>query len=322
MHSFLPPRLPSLASSPALNQAIAQTLIIACNEPTQQLSATLRAEGLAPEILRQQPQPEHQDYARSTLALLNHHQAWERAKHHDGLTLIVEADFVPVRDIGNLPLPFAFNASSQERPVGIGWLYTCAAQIYSVSETGHGNGFSTSMVAYIITPASAIALLEIFYTLEQVAKPTRYRAWDSTLDHQLRQRGFDNFIPFRNYGEHGGRPNPEHKHHGLSATHRADVLYGPLAFPPAYVLPSVKVDCGQLTACNQTLDTMQIHDQGKIGTLITQHIRYILIRSYARSKGIGRLIFGRFLHTKVAKESTVPLWLLHFAIRRHFSLYL
>lgn len=320
---LLPPLPTHLASSHPLNRAIAQTLVIACNEPTQQLESTLQAEALKPDILRQQPRPDYRHYARSTLALLNHRRAWERASQNEGLTLIVEADFVPVRGIGKLPLPFAFNDArndafhngNEKPPVGIAWLYTCAAQIYSVSEMGYGKGFSTAMVAYIITPKSAIALLEIFQVLEKVADPTCYKAWDSQLDYRLRQQGFENFIPFRNYGEHGGRPNPEHKHHGLSATHRADVLYGPLAFTPTYALS----DRDEAIAQREGLDIAETINERSVLARLAQHLRYVLIRGHARLKGIGRLILGRFLHTKVARESSVPLWLLHFAIRRHFS---
>ena len=326
---LLPPLPTHLVSSYPLNRAIAQTFVIACNESTQQLEFTLRSEGLTPDILRQQPRPDYQHYARSTLALLNHRRAWERATHNEGLTLIVEADFVPVRGIGKLPLPFAFNEGfndgfnngfndgNEKLSVGIAWLYTCAAQIYSVSEMGYGKGFSTAMVAYIITPKSAIALLEIFQTLEQVAKPTCYKAWDSQLDYRLRQRGFENFISFRNYGEHGGRPNPEHKRHGLSATHRADVLYGPLAFTPAYALSGRDEAIAQA----KELDRAETIHKRSVLAHLAQHFRYLWVRGHARIKGIGRLIFGRFLHTKVARESSVPLWLLYFAIRRHFSVH-
>lgn len=316
-HSFLPPSPPNLASSPALKSAITQTLVIACTEITKDLERTLRQEELDYQILRQQPQPSQENYARSTLALLNHRRAWQKASQNKGLTLIVEADFVPVKGMGNLPLPFPMD---DDKRIGIAWLYTCAAQIYSVSELGHGRGFSTAMVAYVITPQSAIALLDIFPTLEQVAKPTHYKAWDSKLDDCLRKRGFENFISFRNYGEHGGRPNPEHKHHGLSATHRADVLYGPLAFMPAYALPEhpTVLDQGKTP---ETQDGMA-SSNGLLATPLKNYAYYLLVRGYARIKGLGRLILGRFLHAKVARQSSVPLWLLHFAIRRHFSLHL
>ena len=312
-HELLPPHPPNLASSPSLKSAITQTLIIACTEPTQQLETTLAEEGLKCEILRQKPQSNYQHYARSTLALFNHRRAWQRASQSHGLTLVLEADFVPVRGLGTLPLPFA---PEDYVTMGIAWLYSCAAQVYSVSEMGHGKGFSTSMVAYIITPESAIALLDIFKQLEQTQKPTHYKAWDSELDDCLRQRGFENFIPFRNYGEHGGLPNPEHKRHGLSATHRADVLYGPLAFTPAYALaPPYR---GKQTAKS----SRATYEASDTYTSLTQHLRYLWVRGYARIKGLGRLIFGRFLHSKIMRESSVPIWLLHFAIRRHLSIHL
>lgn len=294
-HSLLPPPPPSLESSPSLRHAITQTLVIACTESTQLLEDTLVREGLTPSVLRQQPDPQNRHHARSALVLLNHCQAWQKASEHDGLTLVVEADFVPVQGMGALPMPF----NPDRCTLGMAWLYTCAAQIYSVSDAGHANGFSASTVAYVISRQSAIALLSIVDSLGQISEPTLYTAWDCELDRCLRQQGFENFIPFRNYGEHGGRPNPEHKRHGLSAAHRADVLYGPLSFTPIYARPTPPAH----TAASE---------RGK-----SDRVCYLWTRFYARIKGLGRLLLGRFLHSKIMRESSVPLWLIHFAIRRH-----
>ena len=50
-------------------------------------------------------------------------------------------------------------------------------------------------------------------------------------------RGAEAYFPAKHYGEHGGRPNPEHARHGKvsrSGVHRADNLAGPLQFMPDY----------------------------------------------------------------------------------------
>jgi hypothetical protein len=263
-----------------LQTHIGRVFIIAHQEPTEQLEQAIATAGLPYEVLRQVQQPEWQDYSPSYRCLLNHCQAWQRACQSSQPVLILEADFVPVIDLGQLPLPFAPHQSD----MGIAWFYTCAPQVYSVSEQGHAEGFSASTVAYSITSASAPHLLEFAETIRD-RYGVSYSAWDSELEKFLHSRGFKTYIPFRNYGEHGGIANPEHRQHGLSAAHRADVLYGPLAFQPAYAK-----------------NPWQLWQ----------------VRSQARLKGIARLLIGKFLRLKVIQGSSVPLRLIGFALRRQF----
>ena len=279
----------SYPASRALTDSIGTVFVLAHKESTQQLERTLVAEGLKCEVLRQVHQPEFQGFSRSYLCLLNHCQAWKRASQSTQPSLILEADFVPVVGFGRLPLPYDSDPSN----LGIAWLYACAAQVYSVSQTGHAEGFSTAMVAYIVTPQSAKCLLELAETITETIVPTTYSAWDSEVDRFLRDRHFKNYIPFRNYGEHGGRPNPEHRQHGLSPVHRADVLYGQLAFMPLYAVK---------------------------GSKSLQYLTYWHTRLQARLKGIGRLVLGKFLRPKVVKHSSVSLRLLGFAIRRQWAI--
>ena len=275
------------ASSPvnySLGNTIGDVFIIAYKEPTQSLERTLTHEGFKHEVLKQTHQPEFQGFSPSYLCLLNHCRAWRRAAQSNTLTLIVEADFVPVAGFGKLPLPCRFDQSN----LGIAWLYTCAPQLYSVSQEGYAEGFSTSMVAYIVTPQSAQHLLELAETIRRTTGETHYSTWDSQVEQFLRHRNLRNYIPFRNYGEHGGRPNPEHRKHGLSVAHRADVLYNRLAFMPPYAMLNEKPD----------------------------YIQYLKVRSLARIKGIARLITGKFLRMKVLRHSNVAPRLLEFAIHR------
>ncbi|WP_254563862.1 LPS biosynthesis glycosyltransferase [Oscillatoria sp. HE19RPO] len=269
-----------------LGDRIGKVLIIAYKEPTDLLEKTLREEGLTPEVVRQAENPAMQDFSPSYRCLLNHRSAWERALNESQPTLIVEADFVPVQGLGQLPLSFPGDRTD----LGIAWLYTCAPQIYSVSQEGYADGFSTAMVAYIITNHSAEYLIQLVDRITDEIGPKNYSAWDSRIDAFLRQHNFKNYVPFRNYGEHGGRPNPEHRQNQLSSSHRADVLYGKLAFLPMYA------------AENQE------------GSLKLRGVRL-----KARLKGIGRLVTGRYIRLPVLKKSSVPGRLLSFAIRRHLT---
>lgn len=258
---------------------ISRILIIAYKESTSQLEKVFTEAGFKCEVVRQEDKPEYQNFSRSYLCMMNHKRAWEKATQESKPTLIVEADFVPVVEFGKLPLPFHPN----QNDVGIAWLYTCASQVYSVSELGYAEGFSTSMVAYIITAKSAQYLIDFAEEIKVKQGGDIYSTWDSEVDSLLRAKKLKNYIPFRNYGEHGGLPNPEHHKHGLSKTHRADILYGKLAFLPLYVTEE----------------------------------NLFLARLKARIKGIGRLVTGRFLRIPVIKGSSTPRKLISFAVRRH-----
>ncbi|MGB5771412.1 MAG: LPS biosynthesis glycosyltransferase, partial [Crocosphaera sp.] len=160
--------------------------------------------------------------------------------------------------------------------------------IYSVSEKGYASGYSTSMVAYLISPQSAKFLIDFSEQITEKYGSINYSSWDSEIDGFLRSHHFKNYIPFRNYGEHGGIPNPEHGKNGLSSTHRADVLYRKLGFMPTYAAES--------------------------------YLKFYLTRSYSRLKGIGRLFVGKFLKPKVVRWSSTPWRMLKFAISRQFTL--
>lgn len=265
---------------------VGKTFILAYKEETQQLESVLNGEGLDCQVLRQQHQPEYKDYSPSYLALLNHKSAWEIAKNETKPTLIVEADFVPVIGIGQLPFPFDITQSD----VGISWIYTCAPQLYTVTADGYSQGFSVSCVAYIVTPKAAESLLELAANIQENPGPKSYSSWDSDIDKFLLNRGLKNYIGFRNYGEHGGKPNLEHYKQGLSKVHRADVLYGKLAFMPPF-----------------------LEDEAH------SNVKLLLSRLNARIKGMGRLALGKFLRIPVIKGSSYPLKLISFALRRQLT---
>lgn len=270
-----------------LVKCIAQTFVIAYREPTEQLTAALTQAGCDCTVLRQVHQPGYETYSPSFLCLLNHRSAWELALRSEKPTLIVEADFVPVKNFAELPPPF----DPADADMGIAWLYTCAAQIYNVSG-GFAQGYSTSMVAYVVTAKSARLLIELAAQVEKATGPRAYSPWDSGIEYYLRDGGLHNYVPFRNYGEHGGLPNPEHGKNKLSKAHRADVLHGKLAFAPLYAEVNGQVNRWQ----------------------------WLKGRIYGRIKGFGRLLLLKYLRAEVVQKSSQPGRLIRFAIARQFTL--
>lgn len=273
--------------NPSLANSVNQVLILAYKEPTDRLETFLQGEGFFPQVLRQVHEPEYKDYARIYLALLNHQKAWEIASQSTGLTLVVEADFVPVINFGKLPLPFP----PHQKGVGLSWLYTCAPQVYSVSSQGYAVGYSTAAVAYLITPIAAQYLLELERQVTLDPGPAQYFNWDGEIESFLRQRSLECYVPFRNYGEHGGKPNPEHKRAGLSPAHQADILYDRLAFTPLYA-----------------------QDEPNPAWVV------FYTRLKARMKGIGRLLLNKYLRLEVVKKSSTPGRMIRFAFLRHLTL--
>lgn len=281
-------------TSTALVDCIDQTLVIAYKEPTEQLTSVLQQIGCDCTVLRQVHQPGYETYSPSFLCLLNHRSAWELALRSQQPTLIVEADFVPVKNFAQLPPPF----DPDDDALGIAWLYTCAAQIYNVSKYVSNNtdawaqGYSTSMVAYVVNAKSAQLLIQLAAQIEKDPGPRQYSAWDSGIEYYLRDLGLHNYVPFRNYGEHGGLPNPEHGRNRLSKVHRADVLYGKLAFAPMYA-----------------------SEQGKLSRWM-----WLKVRAYARVKGLGRLLLLKYLRGEVVRKSRQKWALIWFAISRQLTL--
>ena len=281
----------NLGTRSTLVDCIAQTFIIAYRESTEQLVATLTRAGCDCSVLRQVHQPGYETYSPSFLCLLNHRSAWELALRSEKPTLIVEADFAPVSNFAELPPPF----DPADKDLGIAWLYTCAAQVYNLSEhkeCTYAQGYSTSMVAYIVTPRSARLLIELAAQVEKDPGPSAYSPWDSGIEYYLRDRHLHNYVPFRNYGEHGGLPNLEHQQNRLSKAHRADVLYGKLAFAPMYACENGKANRWQ----------------------------WLKGRAYGRIKGLGRLLLLKYLRAEVVRKSSQGSALIRWAIARHLIL--
>ena len=166
----------------SLVDCIGSTFILAYKENTQRLANFLNQAGCQVEVLRQLHRSDYNNYSRSYLCLLNHRTAWERALLSTKPTLIVEADFVPVTNFSQLPPPY----DPLDSRLGIAWLYGCAAQIYRITDNGYAQGYSTAMVAYVVTQESAWQLIELAEKVRTTAGPETYTPWDSGIEYYLR----------------------------------------------------------------------------------------------------------------------------------------
>jgi hypothetical protein len=277
-------REPEIKGTIPLCDAIGECFIIAHNEDTLQLEGVMRSEGLPFKILRQVDLPCYQNYASIYRCMLNHQNAWEKAALLEKPTLIVEADFVPVNAFSRYPCPF----EQENENFGIAWLYTTAPELYEVHKKRYAVGYSSSLVAYVLSKKAAHCLCEY---ADQVTQNygTVYSNFDRYIGSYLNKLNYVNYIPYRNYGEHGGTPNPEHRKNGQKSVHHADILFGKLAFYPLYA-----------------------------GSSRYRCVKFIIGRIYGRTKGIGRLLAGLYLpYTKLRDVNSV-LRMLMFAAGRYF----
>ena len=146
--------------------------------------------------------------------------------------MVVEADFVPVIGLGRLPLPVPEAGPETAR---FGWLYSAGSILYGIDEFGLPHGHGNTTVAYILNRAAARHLVGFFEREIQQPEVGTYRPWETYLGIYLRkEHGVRNYFAPRQYGEHGGIANREHRLAGARAWHEADILAGKLAFLPPY----------------------------------------------------------------------------------------
>lgn len=252
---------PSGAGAPALRDCVGRACILAWREDTAPLERALTAEGFQVEVVRPSYSAEELTFSRVARCLLNHRSVWARCAAQSELWIVVEADFVPCRGFGSLPLPFPLDYRSR----AWAWLYAGGPRLYERLPGGYLRGHACTMVATLMGPEVAAALVE--FADEEIARNgfETLSPWDTYLQYHLKKKGMRSFFPLRQYGEHGGLPNPEHAvaGMGMKGTHQADVLWGPLHFLPAYA-------------------------QGS-------WTRYGLYRARSKLLGAARLLSGRFV---------------------------
>lgn len=251
-------------------------------EDVSALQVALESEGFKVDATPMQYTETEEALTGQAKCLLTHRRLWQRCAERSGYSIVAEADFVPVSGFGRLPLPF----DPGLHPSAFAWLYAASPTLYRGDADSGIIGDSSGTVCYLLDSQGAKALLDLFDT-ELRHTLHVYTTWDGMIGPYLRrERGIPTFVPFRQAGEHGGLPNPEHKRFRRMPPHRADVLYGRLAFLPSYA-------------------------QGS-------SILSAAVRARAKLKGLGRLVVGRTVRWNILK---LP-WgrtLLAYATRRLLS---
>jgi hypothetical protein len=213
----------------SLKSICPRVIVVAHHEDTSLLSTALRRQGFELEEVRGPYSAEQQRWSSAMRCLVNHANAWQICTSRNECVIVVEADFVPVRNFGDLPVP----APPAKFRNCLPYLYACGPEVWDL-DGPVARGHAGAMVALVIWPAVARLLLEFFD--EQVSANSQglYCTWDAQLGYWLKQRGVESYLPYRQYGEHGGIGNAEHNGTGLGGTHRADALKNGLEFVPAY----------------------------------------------------------------------------------------
>jgi hypothetical protein len=216
-----------------LREAISRSLIVCYREDVGQLEGALAAADLQPEVLRASYTTTELAYPAATRTFLGHRRAWQIAAEAPGYTLICEADFVPCKDLGDLPVFWP-----PGNPTAWGYLYQGSPRLLAVvGPRQYLRGHCAPLVAYVVNSRVAECMLRFFdREIEEFGTGT-YFTWDAHLPWWLMGQGAEAYIPPKHYGEHGGLPNPEHAKSGVvtrGGRHRADNLAGPLAFLPQY----------------------------------------------------------------------------------------
>ncbi len=258
-----------------------ESIIVAHKEDTSSLERSLQEEGFGVQVIRTEYSQQELAFSAIIRCLITHSCAWKVAARRNAPTVILEADFVPSKGFGSMPVPIPASRAQNS----LGYLYACGPQIWDIEDHRYARGHAGAMVALFVPAMVAGALLEFFD--EQMAQNPRgeYVPWDAAVGYWLKKRGMESYIPYRQYGEHGGIQNPEHRVAGLGRQHRADVLNGDLCFMPAYA-------------------------QGSRITLLRT-------RLWARYWGIVRLLTGRFLAWHDLRRSQKR-EMLRFVIGRQF----
>jgi len=255
----------SSPNSLTIAQYTRTAIIIVHTEDVTNLRLALVAEGFEVRENRYSYSEEEKGYSPIIRCLLNHASVWREIAASGIPALVVEADFVPCVGFGDQSVPFP--ESQTDRCWG--WLYMTGPTVYEWRES-KARGHSASPVATLICPGVAVSLTEYAKTV-LARDPRKYFPWDAGARYFVQQNGYPSFLSFRNLGEHGGIPNPEHKNAGLRASHRADALASRLHFLPQYA-------------------------QGS-------RVRFLRERLIGKFWGIGRLCCGRYLPWKTIKET-------------------
>ncbi|MFM7550742.1 MAG: hypothetical protein ACKO8I_18150 [Cyanobacteriota bacterium] len=254
--------------------------VVAYKEDTSRLEDYFGSRGFVVKVLRRAYPPDELSLPSQVRCLLNHRDTWREIEAAGHCAIVVEADFVPVRDFEEAPAPF----DPRHTPAAVGWLYAGGPVFYGFDQAGYAIGHSSTAVALLITPKTACGLLD-FAEAEMADYKPDILLWDTYHSHFLRlQRGVATYIPFKQYGDHGGIPNRDHAGNMQRIWHQGDVMLGPLAFLPLYAEGS--------------------------------WIRFRIIRIRAALRGLYRVFNGRFIEAPGFRASNQKLPMLRFTLAR------
>jgi hypothetical protein len=264
--------MPASPPFPAVHALADHAIILAYREDTSALEAALRAEGFSVEVQRATYSAGELEFSRTIRCLLNHQKAWQKAAARARPTVIVEGDFVPCRGFGRAPAPFD---PARHGPLAWAFLYAGGPRFTRGHPDGALEGHAACPVALLLSPAAAPLLVR--YAEEELARcdPRAHSMWDALFQWYVMGWGGRCFLPWKHFGEHGGRANPEHAAARIGWTgrlpflsrlnlfnnHHAECLLAPLHFLPPYADGS--------------------------------RLRFLAIRSLARLIGWVRLLRGR-----------------------------
>ena len=154
------------ASMTSLKDYCSDAYVISYKENTSQLEDALLREGFAPVRVQTDYSPRQLGFSAAYRCLINHANAWHLAKNSNRPVAIFEADFVPVRGLGSLPIP----CPEDQLDNALIYLYACGPQFWDLSRSNVSRGHAGGMVAYVVSPRVA-ALLLVFYDEQVRANP-------------------------------------------------------------------------------------------------------------------------------------------------------
>lgn len=235
----------NLTDLPPIGALAPRAVILAYKENTDKLSASLTAEGFEVFVQRAHYNDQELTYSRTIRCLMNHREAWIRASKSDKCTVVVESDFVPCIGFGRLPAPFN---PKHHGPLSWAFLYAGGPRVRLAHPDGLLEGHACCPVATLLTPGAAEILVR--YADQELANKDlqQHSLWDTSYQWWAMGQQARCFLPYRNYGEHGGIANLEHAASRVGWTHRfpllarckffnnhpAECLVAPLHFLPPY----------------------------------------------------------------------------------------
>ena len=124
-----------------------ESIIVAHKEDTSSLEMSLRQEGFAVQVIRKEYSQRELGFSAIIRCLITHSCAWKVAAQRDTPTVIMEADFVPSRGFGSMPVPVPESRIHNS----VGYLYACGPQIWDIEDHRYARGHAGAMVALSYT---------------------------------------------------------------------------------------------------------------------------------------------------------------------------